>query len=573
MARLTGQGRVIDTSHPALDPPAEAMASERPGSLDRVVFGVTAVLVAAFVAWGALAPSSLSSTSGKGLTWVVSNTGWLFALAATGFVFFIGWLAISPYGRIPLGRDGEAPEFSTTSWVAMMFSAGMGIGLMFYGAAEPLAHFVTPPPGTGAAGNESAVRTAMATTLFHWGLHPWAIYAIVGVSIAYGVFRKGRPLTISAVFEPLLGKRQTYGPAGKVIDIFAIFATLFGSATSLGLGALQIAEGAEIVGWMGKAGNGFLVLLITGLTLCFILSAVSGVGKGIQYLSNVNMVLALVLAFFVFVAGPTVFILNLVPTTLGTYLQTLMEMSARSGAGGPAQEKWLAGWTIFYWAWWISWTPFVGMFIARISRGRTIRQFIAGVMLLPSLVSLLWFCIFGGATIHAQQGGAGFDKVSSAEGTLFALLHTLPLGSVMSVLVMVLVAIFFVSGADAASIVMGTLSENGSMEPRSRTVVFWGIATGAVAIVMLVAGGKDALNGLQAITIVAGLPFLIVMIGMAISLTKELSTDPLIVRGHYAKAAVEKAVVDGVKAHGDDFELVVAHTDGHPAPKADVTGP
>ena len=558
LARVTGDGRVVDTAHPALEPPPEAMAHERPGSLDKVVFGVSALVAVAFVAWGILGSSSLGSASSAGLDWVVTNAGWLFALAATGFVFYVGWLAISPYGRIPLGRDGEQPEFSTISWIAMMFSAGMGIGLMFYGAAEPLIHFVTPPPGTGEAGNENAIRTAMSTTLFHWGLHPWAIYAVVGIAIAYGVFRKGRPLTISAVFEPILGKRQTYGPAGKIIDIFAIFATLFGSATSLGLGALQIAHGTQIVGWTGETGNRFLVLLITGLTICFVLSAVSGVGKGIQYLSNINMVLAVALALFVFVLGPTVFILNLVPTTLGTYLQTLMQMSARTGASGAeGANDWLAGWTIFYWAWWVSWTPFVGMFIARISKGRTIRQFVSGVLLIPTIVSLVWFSIFGGAAINAERAGSALSKVESAEGTLFALLDTMPLAGITSVLVMVLVGIFFVSGADAASIVMGTLSENGTIEPSRKTVVFWGVATGAVAAVMLVAGGEDALAGLQSITIIAGLPFMIIMVLMAVALTKDLNNDPMIVRSRYAKAAVEQAVVEGVTAHGDEFHLAV----------------
>ncbi|MGD7732448.1 BCCT family transporter [Propionibacteriaceae bacterium G57] len=560
VARWMGEGKKLDTSHPALEPPPEALKSERPGSLDKVVFGVTAALALAFVLWGILAPSSLSTFAGNGLHWVVTNTGWLFALASTGFVFFVLWLALSRYGRIPLGRDGEGPEFSTVSWIAMMFSAGMGIGLMFYGASEPLSHFITPPPGTGEAGNENAIRTAMATTMFHWALHPWAIYAIVGVAIAYGVFRKGRPLTISAVFEPLLGKRQAYGPLGKVIDMFAIFATLFGSATSLGLGALQIAEGARIVGWIGEVGNTFLILLITGLCIAFVLSAVSGVSKGIQYLSNINMVLATVLALFVFVLGPTVFILNLIPTTAGTYLQTLMQMSARTGTSGPEAVEWLGGWTIFYWAWWISWTPFVGMFIARISRGRTIREFVAGVLLIPSVVSLIWFAIFGGAAINAEQAGAGLSEVDSAEGTLFALLDTMPLATVTSVIVMVLVGIFFVSGADAGSIVMGTISENGTIEPSRGTVIFWGAATGAVAAIMLVIGGADALSGLQSVIIMASLPFLVVMIGMAISLVKDLSTDPMIVRGKYVRKAVEVAVVEGVTQHGDDFALVVDQT-------------
>lgn len=560
VARLTGQGRVLDSSHPALEPAPEALENEPPGSLDKVVFGVTAAVSIAFVLWGALDRASLMNASNAGLKWVITNTGWLFTTAATGFVFFVLWLAFSKYGAIPLGRDGEETEFNTTSWIAMMFSAGMGIGLVFYGAAEPIAHFLTPPPGTGAPGNENAIQTAMATTLFHWGLHPWAIYAVAGIAIAYGVFRRGRALTISAVFEPLLGKRHAHGPVGKVIDMFAIFATLFGSATSLGLGALQIAHGATIVGWIGDVGNTFLVLLITGLTICFVLSAVSGVARGIQYLSNINMVLAVLLAAFVFVAGPTVLILNLMPTTLGTYLQNLMQMSARTAVTGQDSVDWLSSWTIFYWAWWVSWTPFVGMFIARISRGRTIRQFVGGVLLLPSLVSLVWFCVFGGAAIDAERSGANLSAVESSEGMLFGLLETMPIPAVTSVLVMILVGIFFVSGADAASIVMGTLSENGTIEPRRPVVIFWGVATGAAAAIMLVAGGSDALSGLQTVTIIAALPFVLIMIGMCVALVRDLSQDPMMVRRKYAAKAIDAAVVAGVSAHGDDFALSVDPT-------------
>ncbi len=558
---MTREGEVLDAAHPALEPVVEDLGDEQPGKLDQVVFGVTAVLSLAFVLWGVFAPESLKAASGAGVGWVVGNTGWLFALAATGFVFFVLWLAASRYGAIPLGRDGEKPEFSMVSWVAMMFSAGMGIGLMFYGAAEPLSHFVTPPPGAEGGVDADKVRTAMATTLFHWGLHPWAIYAVVGVAIAYSVFRKGRPLTISAVFEPLIGKRQSYGPAGKIIDIFAIFATLFGSATSLGLGVLQIAHGAQIVGWVGKTENALLIGLITVLTICFILSAVSGVSKGIQYLSNINMVLAVVLALFVFVLGPTVFILNLMPTMLGSYLGDIMQMSSMTGALGDEANTWLSTWTIFYWAWWVSWTPFVGMFIARISKGRTIRQFVTGVLLLPSMVSLVWFGIFGGAAIHAEQGGQKLSEAGDAESTLFALLGTMRWESITSVLVMVLVAIFFVSGADAASIVMGTLSENGTIEPRRWNVVFWGVVTGAAAAIMLVAGGENALQGLQSVTIVASLPFLLVMIAMVVALMRDLHNDPRIVRGRYAEMAIDQAVVEGVTAHGDDFALGVKPTE------------
>ncbi|MEP9365057.1 BCCT family transporter [Nocardioides sp. CN2-186] len=542
------------TDHPALDQAVEEAAPER--GLDKVVFGVTAAVSVAFLVWGFLSTDSLATASGNALTWVMRDTGWLFVTTASAFVVFVIWLAASRFGNIPLGRDDEEPEFRTVSWVAMMFSAGMGIGLMFYGVSEPITHFATPPPGTGDPGNPQATQHAMATTLFHWTLHPWAIYAVVGLAIAYGTYRKGRVQLISAAFEPLLGKRAN-GGWGKVIDMLAIFATLFGSAASLGLGALQIQSGLEIVGGIGKVGNGILIGIIAVLTAAFILSAVTGVAKGIQLLSNINMVLALALALFVFVFGPTIFILNLVPTSLGSYLQDLAMMSARTGAEGSETSSWLQSWTVFYWAWWISWTPFVGMFIARISRGRTIRQFVTGVLLVPSLVSLVWFCIFGGAAIDLQKTGTDIAGAGGIESQLFTTLEAYPISTVASVVVMVLVAIFFVSGADAASIVMGTLSERGTLEPSRRTVVFWGVATGAVAAVMLLVGGSDALTGLQTITVVAALPFVVVMIGLAVSLVKDLRSDPMMVRKRYAAEAVEAAVVAGVTEHGDDFVISV----------------
>jgi choline/carnitine/betaine transport len=433
---------------------------------------------------------------------------------------------------------------------------------MFYGVSEPLTHFVTPPPGTGGEGNPEAVQNAMATTLFHWTLHPWAIYAVVGIAIAYGVFRKGRPQLISSAFSPLFGEKATNGPAGRVIDILAIFATLFGSAASLGLGALQIGAGLEIVSGIGKVGNGALVVIISILTACFVASAVSGIEKGIQWLSNTNMVLALILAVFVFVVGPTVFILDLIPTAVGSYFQDLATMSARTeAAGGSGMDEWLSGWTVFYWAWWLSWTPFVGMFIARISRGRTIRQFVTGVLLVPSLVSLVWFAIFGGAAINLQQKGTDVAGEGGVEAQLFGMLDNLPLATLTSVLVMILVAIFFVSGADAASIVMGSLSERGTLEPSRWTVIFWGVATGGVAAVMLLIGGDTALEGLKNITIVAALPFVLVMIGLAVALVKDLRDDPLMVRRKYGAQAVEHAVVEGVTRHGDDFNLAVTGSD------------
>lgn len=531
---------------------------------DRVVFGVTALLTLAFIVWGATSTDSLESASASMLSWVIENGGWAFVLAASGFVIFALWLAISKYGRITLGKEGEQPEFKTVSWIAMMFSAGMGIGLMFFGVSEPLSHFINPPPGTDPKDAQAAMETALATTLFHWTLHPWAIYAVVGLAIAYSCFRKGRRQTISAVFTPLLGKRNVNGWGGKVIDILAIFATLFGSAASLGLGALQIGSGISKVGWLDKAGTGLLIVVIAVLTVAFVASAVSGVAKGIQWLSNINMVLALILAVFIFVAGPTVLILDLLPTSIGAFIGELPQLAGRTEASsGQDLSTWLSQYTVFYWAWWISWTPFVGMFIARISRGRTIRQFIGGVILVPSVVSLIWFAIFGGSALSLQAANRlGSD--TSQEGRLFGVLQQYPVATISSLLVMILVAIFFVSGADAASIVMGTLSQKGSLEPTRPVVIFWGTVTGAVgAIMLLIGGGKgDALTGLQNLTVLVAAPFTIVMIGMCWALMKDLRSDPLIVRGQRGEEAVEAAVIAGHEQYEGDFEFQIGPGNG-----------
>ncbi|MER6770380.1 BCCT family transporter [Streptomyces bacillaris] len=538
------------------DLPPEPVSTRTP-TTDRVVFGVTAVLTLAFVIWGATATSSLETASGKLLEGLIHNGGWAFMLAASGFVIFALWLAISRYGKITLGQENEEPEFRTISWIAMMFSAGMGIGLMFWGVSEPLAHYRTPPPGTDPADSAEAMQTAMATTLFHWTFHPWAIYAVVGLAIAYSAYRMRRRQTISAVFEPLIGKRHAHGGFGRFIDILAIFATLFGSAASLGLGALQIGSGIQELDWLEKAGTGLLVAVIAVLTVGFVASAVSGVEKGIQWLSNINMVLALLLVVFVFIAGPTIFVLDLIPTSLGAYISDLGQLAGRTEAtGGGEVADWLGGWTVFYWAWWISWTPFVGMFIARISRGRTIRQFVGGVILVPSTVSLIWFAVFGGSAMKLDEAG-DLTGADTPEAQLFGVLQEFPIATVTSILVMILVGIFFVSGADAASIVMGTLSQKGVLEPGKWVVVFWGVVTGAVAAIMLLIGdGKEnALEGLQNLTILVAAPFVVVMIGMCVALMRDLRRDPQIVRQEFGVEAVESAVIEGHAKYDGDFEI------------------
>ncbi|WP_182348403.1 BCCT family transporter [Tomitella gaofuii] len=536
-----------------------ARSESGPPRTDWWVYGIAALVALGFVAWGIASTDSLATTTQSMLDWLITNMGWVFVIASTGMVAFALWLAFSRYGKIPLGADGEEPEFRTVSWIAMMFSAGMGIGLIFFGMAEPLMHFMSPPPGTSEAESDQAIRTAMSTSMFHWGLHPWSIYAVLGLALGYSCFRRGRPQLISSAFFPLFGSKGAKGPGGKLIDMLALFATLFGSAASLGLGALQIRTGMKEAGWIESMGNTVLVVIIVVLTCCFILSAVSGVARGIQWLSNINMVLAAVLAVFLFVVGPTVFILDLVPTTIGSYLEDFPHMISLSGAtGGDEMQQYLSSWTIFYWAWWISWTPFVGMFLARISRGRTIRQFVGGVILVPTLVSLAWFAIFGGTAINEQRNGGNPFGNGSEEQITFNVLQELPWTGITSVVVMILVAIFFVSGADAASIVMGTLSQRGTIEPRRWIVIFWGAATGAVAAVMLVIGGDDALTGIQNLTFISALPFTIVLVLLCVSLMKDLRSDPMMRRAVKGDEILESAVVRGATEEWEDFQLEVS---------------
>lgn len=568
----------------------EARSTETPAKLDKVLFGITGALAIAFILWGFFGGDSLATSSQAALDWVMTNTGWLFVLLASFFVVYVLWLALGRFGNIPLGKDDEEPEFTTLSWISMMFAAGMGIGLMFYGVAEPLFHYVSPPPGTVDGQTPEALRTAMATSMFHWGLHPWAMYAIVGIAMAYGSYRLGRKQLISSTFTSLFGRARVDGPLGKLLNIFAIFATLFGTAASLGLGALQIGSGLESTGWMGTVGTPILVGIVAILTACFVASAMSGISKGIQWLSNINMGLALVLAIVVFIAGPTLFILNVVPSAIADYAGNMAEMASRTEAvGDESMREWLSGWTIFYWAWWLSWTPFVGMFIARISRGRTIRQFVTGVLLVPFVVTVLWFSIFGGAAIGTQQSAAPgeADALTAAAGSdaaLFELLALLPMPNLIAaavgVLAMVLVGIFFVTGADSASLVMASLSSNGSEKPARAIVIFWGVLTGAVAAVMLMAGGDDpsaALGALQRITIVAALPFAIVMLLMTVALAKDLARDPMALRRELTKSVVQRAIAAGVDEHGGstfDLSTVEHDTTAHDVvPPAPVPAP
>ncbi|WP_018251960.1 BCCT family transporter [Salinispora mooreana] len=506
-----------------MDERAEQRAAGR--SVDRPLLGLAVGGVLAVVAWGVWTPELVSSVGESGLDWVITTFGWLFVVAANAFLVLTFVLALSRFGTIRLGAETERPEFTTLAWIAMMFSAGMGIGLVFFAVAEPIQHYASPPPATGTEPETGAAASvAMQFTLFHWTLHPWAIYAVVALALAYSTFRKGRENRISAVFRPVLGSRAD-GTIGRMIDLLSVFATVFGSATSLGLGALQVAAGLNRVAGI-PSGRAVELVVIGALTLAFVVSAFSGLYRGIKWLSTTNVVLAVLLMLFVFVVGPTVYVLDVLPASIGDYLSNLIFMSTRTGAF--SEPSWLGSWTVFYWAWWISWAPFVGTFIARISRGRTVRQFLIGVLLVPSGASVVWFAVLGGSALRVQANGDADLVAETAAGTeeaLFGLLEALPLGALTSVLAIVLVTLYFVTSADSASLVLASLTSRGALRPRRVIVVTWGVLIGGTAAVLLLAGG---LSAFQQATIMVALPFVVVMLGLAMSLVKEMLQDPAV---------------------------------------------
>ncbi|QPL05702.1 MULTISPECIES: BCCT family transporter [Actinomyces] len=510
------------TAPPEPQAPSEDEEDDGPQAVDWGVAVPAGLITLAVVAWGLISPGSFAAVASSALAALLDDFGWAFILLGTVFVAFIIFVAFSKFGTIRLGGSEEAPEFRTSSWIAMMFAAGMGIGLMFYGATEPLTYYRDGVPGHG----PREVDTAMAQSVFHWTLHPWAIYAIVGLAIAYSTFRVGRSQLLSQAFVPLIGERLAQGWLGKLIDVSSIVATVFGTACSLGVGAIQIQAGLQASGLVRNPSTGVVLGIVLVLTLCFLLSAVSGVGKGIQYLSNTNMLLAALLAIFVFVLGPTVSILNLIPSSIGTYLSQFFEMTGRTAESADATAgDWLGSRTIFYWAWWTSWSPFVGMFIARISRGRSIREFCVTVLFVPAGVSVVWFSIFGGTAITLERAGRSIWGDGSAETQLFNLLHTLPGGTIAGLIAMVLLATFFVTSADSAATVMGSMSQGGSSDASPWVSAAWGVATAAIGLTLLLSGADDALGNLQDVTIIAASPFLIVLVGLMVSLIKGLRED------------------------------------------------
>jgi glycine betaine transporter len=485
-------------------------------------FLIALIVMIVFVIFGVAAPEAFGVVAGNLFNYMITSWGWSFILGASIFLFLIVFLLLSPVGEIKLGEDDEKPAYSNQVWFAMLFSCGMGIGLLFWGVSEPIWHYMWPP--IGEAYTAGTVHVAMRYSFFHWGFHPWAIYAVVAGSLAYFSYRKGLPMMLSSCLEPILGRKGIEGPWGILVNILGVFATLFGLATSLGLGAMQIAAGLESLFGI-PSGPTIWVTIVVVITAAAVISTSTGIDRGIKWLSQINIVVAGLLMLLVFIVGPTLFILNIFTHATGDYLQNIIHMSFGIDAAGEGTEGWYGAWTIFYWAWWIAWAPFVGTFIARISRGRTIRNFIVGVMLVPVAVSLVWFSVFGGSALYIEHFGAGgiADAVSadSAMG-FFALLQGLPASNLLIFVAMFSVAIFFVTSSDSGTYVNAMLTSNGNPNPPLPLRITWGVLEGVIAGILLFTGG---LSALQTASIVGGFPFMIVMFLMLYCLLKSLFAE------------------------------------------------
>lgn len=484
------------------------------------VFGASSALILLFVVLSFLYTAEMGETFNAAQAAFATYAGWFYVICVNIFLIFVVSLMFSRYGRIRLGGQESEPEFTTRGWLAMLFSAGMGIGLVFWAVAEPIYHYTSPPQGLEGATVDAAKR-AMTITLFHWGFHAWAIYAVVGLSLAFFAYNRGLPLTVRSAFYPLLGER-IHGPIGHAIDVLAVVATMFGLATSLGLGAQQVNAGLGVL--MGvEQGTGPQMIIIGVITLIALVSVINGLDGGVRRLSEVNMGLAALLMLFIFVLGPTLFILNSVIQNFGGYLRELIELSTWTESYGNTQ--WQHTWTIFYWAWWIAWSPFVGMFIARISRGRTVREFITAVLLVPALITAVWMTVFGGSALHEEVFGAGGISEVVREDyamALFALLERYPAMLLTSGVAVVVIVSFFVTSSDSGSLVVDTITSGGAEDSPVVQRVFWVIAEGVVAGALLLAGG---LKALQAGSVLTGLPFALVLLVMCYSLRRGLHEE------------------------------------------------
>ena len=483
------------------------------------VFWITLGIALFAVAWGAIAPENLQTITGAIQSFISVHFGWYYLLIVSGFVIFCLYMIVSPYGKIRLGKPTDKPEYNYATWFAMLFSAGMGIGLVFWGAAEPIYFYATNAPTTE-TGTPAAVKEAMQFAYLHWGIHAWAIYATVALVLAYFKFRHGAPALISSTLKPIFGDKMD-GPWGRLIDVIAVFATIVGVATTLGFGASQINGGLTYLTPITES-FGVQVIIIAAVTVLFMISAYTGLSKGIKYLSNANMILAISLITIMFIVGPTLFILNMFTDTFGAYLQNLPSMSFRLAPTSEENRQWINSWTVFYWAWWISWSPFVGIFIARVSKGRTIREFLSGVLLVPSVLGFLWFATFGSSAIQVQQDGEANIAELATEQVMFGTFDQYPLGLLMSIIAMMLIGTFFITSADSATFVLGMQTTNGSLTPPTAVKFVWGIIQSSMAAVLLYSGGLQAL---QNALISSAFPFSLLMILMVISLYKALRAD------------------------------------------------
>lgn len=484
------------------------------------VYWIGIAIAAAFVIWGVIFPQNVTVVMETSQDFLSSTFGWFYLLAATFFLLLAIFLIFSPYSKVKLGGDDEKPEHGRTSWIAMLFSAGMGIGLVFYGVSEPVSHLADPPGGHG--GTAESAKLGLRYTYFIWGFHAWAIYGVVALILAYFRFRKDAPGLMSATLYPIFGEKSK-GPIGITVDIIALFATIFGVAASLGLGAAQINGGLAYLTGMPKEFwiQVIIMLITTGL---FILSASTGLNKGIKYLSNANLGLAVILFILFLILGPTLFIVNLVTSTFGGYLQHLPEMSFETAPFSTDNQSWLEEWPIFFFAWWIAWSPFVGTFIARISRGRTIREFIIVVMILPTIVCILWFGVFGGTGIYFDLFQNANISGQSVETALFSTFSQLPWSWILSIISLFLIATFFITSADSATFVLGMHSTNGSLNPPNFVKISWGLFLAASALILMARGG---LEGLQTSIIVSAFPLTFVLFFMCFSFLKTLVKEPV----------------------------------------------
>jgi len=496
--------------------------------IDKTITISSALICSVFIVAALISADSVKTVFGDIFNFFIKNFGWTYLLVMAGFVIFSFTMAVTKYGNIRLGKDNEQPEFNLPTWFAMLFAAGMGIGLVFWGVAEPMFHFSTPPYAE--AKSPQAAADAMRIAFFHWGLHPWSGYVIVGLVMGYFQFRKGKPGLLSWTVEPLIGEKKVLGLTGKTIDSLAVVVTLFGVANSLGMGAMQVTTGLNKVYGIPNT-NTVSIILIIAITFLFILSAVTGVNRGIKWLSDTNLILAFALMALVLFCGPSILILESLIESLGDYFQSIIKYSFFLDTAKVVEDHvgydWMGSWTIFYWAWWLVWAPFVGAFIARISRGRTIREFVFGALLAPTLLCAIWFAILGGTALNLEltmpeSPGIAAAALADAPSAIFVLYEHLPLTSLLSLVTMLIICIFFITSADSATFVISSMSSGGDLNPKNSVKIGWGLLCSGVAIALLLTGG---LKAVQTVSFIFSFPFMLLMILMIFSFLRSVNEE------------------------------------------------